>query len=148
MKGEDSGDIITQIGFTIVTTLKKNTILVINSLDNKNFIKYFKNGKLVYEWTDYLKGDNSLIREIGKTTILWKDNEIIWTNKLKSTKPISKKRASSELNEDFITMDIETIGNSKDKGETLTPYLLSWYDGNRDKSHSYFINGNVKNMIY
>ena len=77
MKGEDSGDIITQIGFTIVTTLKKNTILVINSLDNKNFIKYFKNGKLVYEWTDYLKGDNSLIREIGKTTILWKDNEII-----------------------------------------------------------------------
>jgi hypothetical protein len=68
---------------------------------------------------------------------------------LKITKPITKKRLSSALNEDFITMDIETIGIVKNKVETLSPYLLCWYDGKRNKSHSYFINGgNIKNIIY
>jgi hypothetical protein len=104
---------------------------------------------MVYEWLFHIKEDNSLIREIGKTTILWKDNEIIWTKVLKRSKPITKKGLSSDLNEKFITMDLETIGISNTKGETLTPYLLCWYDGKRDKAHSYFIeNGNIKNIIY
>lgn len=46
-------------------------------------------------------------------------------------------------------MDIETIGINNGKGVTLSPYLLSWYDGKRDKAHSYFLeNDNVKNIIY
>ncbi len=149
LNAEEYGDIIDSSGDKTIISLKKNITLIIEKESNKNHIKYFKNGKLIYEWTDYLKEDNSLIREIGKTTIFWKDNEIIWTKVLKKSKPITKKKLSSDLNEMFITMDLETISINKDIGETLTPYLLSWYDGKRDKSHSYFINGgNIKNMIY
>jgi hypothetical protein len=31
----------------------------------------------MYEWIDTIGDDNSIIREIGKTTIFWKDGEII-----------------------------------------------------------------------
>jgi hypothetical protein len=55
-----------------IISLKKNITLVIEKEGNKNHIKYFKNGKQTYEWTDHIKEDNSLIREIGKTTIFWK----------------------------------------------------------------------------
>jgi DNA polymerase type B, organellar and viral len=45
-------------------------------------------------------------------------------------------------------MDIETISNSNGKGggEILSPYLLCWYDGKRDKSHSYFVHPNGDNF--
>jgi hypothetical protein len=47
-------------------------------------------------------------------------------------------------------MDIETIGNSNGKGVTLTPYLLCWFDGKKDKHHSYFIgeSNGFKNIFY
>jgi hypothetical protein len=48
---------------------------------------------------------------------------------------------SSDLNESILTMDLETVSIVKEKGETLVPYLISWYDGKRDKSYSYFISG-------
>jgi hypothetical protein len=146
---EEYGDILDKTGNTTIVSLKKNITLIIKSDNNgrTNIVKYFKNGRLHYEWIDHIKEDNSLIREIGKTTILWKDNEIIWTKKLKVTKPITKKRISSDFKEDFITMDIETISNSgKGDGEILSPYLLCWYDGKRDKSHSYFVLPNGDNF--
>jgi hypothetical protein len=77
INAEDYGDVISKIGDITIVSLKKNINLVIKSENNTNIVKYFKNGKLLYEWTDHIKEDNSLIREIGKTTILWKDNEII-----------------------------------------------------------------------
>jgi hypothetical protein len=167
---ENYGEVISKIGDITIISLKKNIVLVIEStsasasetpgLSQQAKIKYFKNGKLQFEWTDHIKEDNSLIREIGKTTILWKDNEIIWSKKLKATKPITKKKISSAIKEDFITMDIETFSlplNNISKGdpligggEVLTPYLLCWYDGKRDKSHSYFVGegDNFRNTIY
>jgi hypothetical protein len=78
LKPEEYGDVIDSTGGKSIINLKRNTVLIIESTCNNQYkIKYFKNGKLMYEWTDYIKEDGSLIREIGKTTILWKDNEII-----------------------------------------------------------------------
>lgn len=80
LKPEEYGDIINVSDNTTIISSKKNTILVIKTVtavSDTNHIKYFKNGKLMYEWTDHIKEDGSLIREIGKTTILWRDNEII-----------------------------------------------------------------------
>jgi hypothetical protein len=76
---EEYGDILNQNGdiTTISLRNRKGEILIIKKEGNKNLIKFFKNGKLMYEWIDYIREDGSLIREIGKTTILWKDGEII-----------------------------------------------------------------------
>lgn len=158
LKPLDYGKLIGEFGDTTIVSFKKNYILIIKSLENKNHIKFHKNGVMLYEWTDHIKEENSLIREIGKTTFLWKDGEILWTKVLKVTRPIKTKRISSALSENFITMDIETIikngnGGAIRLGFTLTPYLLCWYDGGREQSHSYFIDpslgeASVKNMIY
>lgn len=146
LKAEDYGDVLTAIGDTTFVSLKKNINMVIKTEGAINHIKFFKNGKIMYEWTDHIKEDNSLIREIGKTTILWKDNEIIWTKTLRKSN--KKKDTSSDLNESILTMDIETIGIIEGKREILNPYLISWYDGKRDKSHSYFISdGDVKGTV-
>ena len=109
----------------------------------------------MYEWTDHIKEDNSLIREIGAlaTTILWKDGEIIWTKSLRVTKPISKKKTSPTLKNSFFTMDLETVATDIGNGSTLNPYLLCWYDGLKDKSYSYFIDPSlgdigIKDIIY
>jgi hypothetical protein len=82
INAEDYGPIINRYGNPIIVGLKKNILLFIDTEIVKNekinHIKYFKNNILNYEWTDYIKEDGSIIREIGKTTILWKDGEIIW----------------------------------------------------------------------
>jgi len=71
----DYGKLIGQLGDTTIVSFKKYYNLAIKTEANKNHIKYYKNGELLHDWTDYIKEDNSLIREIGKTTFLWKDGE-------------------------------------------------------------------------
>lgn len=145
-KIEEYGDILNQNGDITIISLRnrKGEILIIKREENMNNIQFFKNGKMMYEWTDHIKEDGSLTREIGKTTIFWKDGEIIWTKILKVSKPISKKKTSSNLKELFLTMDIETISNNiNNNNSILSPYLLCWYDGKRDKKHSYFVESNL-----
>jgi len=76
---EEYGNIIEKIEDRIIISLfdRKGELLSIKKVNNQNNVKYFKNGKLMYEWTDHLREDGSIIREIGKTTILWKDGNII-----------------------------------------------------------------------
>lgn len=67
---------------------------------------------------------------------------------LKVTKPISLKKLSSNLIQNFITMDLETISEQiNEKNSILSPYLLCWYDGKRDEKHSYLINKNIQITI-
>src|SRR6266511_2274895 len=127
---EEYGNIIEKIEDRIIISLfnRKGELLSIQNVDNQNNVKYFKNGKLMYEWTDHLREDGSIIREIGKTTILWKDGNIIWTKMLKVTRPISKKKTSSYFNNLFITMDIETRSQVVNNNNSiLIPYLICWY---------------------
>jgi hypothetical protein len=135
------------VGDTTILSIKKNINLLIKTEGNTNHIKFFKNGKMLYEWTDYIKEDNSLIREIGKTTILWKDNEIIWSKILRKTKPIKMKKLSSDLTESFLTMDLETIRIFNYRGETLSPYLLNWYDGEKGKGERSLISTHKQGIM-
>ena len=104
----------------------------------------------MYEWVDKINlEEKSLFRDIGKTSIYWKDGEIIWVKVLKSFKTISKKRASSHLKQNFLTMDLETLSNVINiNKDILELYLLCWYDG--DKKCSYLINSleGPKELIY
>lgn len=129
---------------------KKNIQLLLEVKEGNYYIKYFKNSQLMYEWKDKINlEENSLIREIGKTTIYWKAGEIIWIKILKSFKTISKKRVSSALNQNFLTMDLETLSNSiNNNKDILELYLLCWYDGS--KKFSYLINPleGAKEIIY
>ena len=146
----DYGTILKHTNQRYLLSPKKNVIIDLEVIDSNHHISYFKNSLLMYEWTDKInKEENSIIREIGKTTIYWKEGEIKWIKVLKNFKTISKKRASSHLNQNFITMDLETLSNKIDTNkEILELYLLCWYDGN--KKVSYLINPleGAKEIIY
>ena len=110
---EDYGKILIHDDQTYLIALKKNVELYLKVIDSNHHIKLFKNSQLMYEWIDYINlKDKSITREIGKTTIFWIGGEIKWIKVLKSFKTISKKRASSHLNQNFITMDLETLSNT------------------------------------
>jgi hypothetical protein len=55
LKAEDYGDVLYTTDGTTIVSLKKNTNLVIKTEGNISHIKYFKNGRLMYEWTDHIK---------------------------------------------------------------------------------------------
>jgi hypothetical protein len=131
--------------FTYLINPSKNIQLLLEVKEGNHYIKYFKNSQLMYEWIDYINlKENSLIREIGKTTIYCKDGEVIWVKVLKSFRKIISKKVNPHLNENFITMDLETIGIIQGNKETLQLYLLCWYDG--VKKYTYLINNSIVNQ--
>lgn len=129
--------------------IKNNIDLVLEQEGNKHSIKYYKGPNLMYNWLDIINlNENSLTREIGKTTLFYKDGEVLWVKVLKKSKPITIKKTSPNLNKSLLTLDLETIANNNNNFTSLSPYLLSWYDGKNNKATSYFIeNNNIKKMI-
>jgi len=101
-----------------------------------NKIKYFRNGNLILEWIDReinIEVPNTFSREIGATTYYYNNGELELKKILKKTGVFKKAKKDKKLQNNFITMDLETqlINNIH------TPYLLSWYNGLISKS--YFI---------
>jgi len=75
---EGYGEILNQDDQTYLIALKKNIQILLKVIEGNHHIKFFKNSKLMYEWVDKINLiENSLIRDIGKTSIYWKDGNII-----------------------------------------------------------------------
>jgi hypothetical protein len=108
-----------------------------------NYVKYFKNDNLLYEWKDTLTNPDipkTFIREIGKSVYHYENGEMILHKSTKKTKPISKLQEDSKLNtqDKLITMDLETrIITLSDGKNVHEPYLLSWFNG--ITTYSYYI---------
>ena len=82
-------------------------------------------GSINLTWTDTQISDNTFKREIGKSTIYFMDGERILTQKQLNAKPIKNLSVDNELDNNFITMDMET---KNDLGK-LIPYLICGYNG-------------------
>jgi len=108
---------------------------------NYNKIDYVKNGNILFQWKDKIISleQNKFVRYIGKSTIHYENGKVILYKIEKKTSGITKKvlpKNNQPINK-IITMDLETILINN----IHIPYLLCWYDGN--KNHNYFI----KNLI-
>jgi DNA polymerase type B, organellar and viral len=145
MVPEDYGLILSQINntYTISVNRGKLNAIIILTIKNKgdqtvNHIKYFKNNNLLFTWTDNIISfeEKKFIRKIGKSIIHYENGEFSLYTTIKKTRPIIKKQIiEDQLNNRFITMDLETITvNNK-----LIPYLLCWYDGAKAVKKSYFL---------
>ena len=95
--------------------------VLLNGLINKVRIQ----GPINLSWVDTKISDAVFKREIGKSVIYFMDGEIVLRKKQLNAKPFRKVGVDSELANNFITMDIETI-NLQGK---ITPYLISAYNG-------------------
>jgi len=144
MVPEDYGKILSKIdnNYTILVNRgHHNAIIALivkkTSSQTVNHIRYIKNNKLLFNWTDTIVSlqDKNFIREIGKSIIHYKDGEISLFARIKPTRPMVAKKLPkiTRLGRKFIVMDLETITFNN----TLIPYLLCWFDG-KIKKH-YFI---------
>lgn len=123
----------------------KNIYITLQSEGDINKIKYIKNGNVLFTWTDTIvnKEEKLLIRTLGKSTIHFKDGEIILQKQERKTTGITNKILPKNNNRlfRFITMDLETVLVNN----IHIPYLLCWYDGR--KSYSYFLDCNPTTKI-
>lgn len=96
-------------------------------------------GVIDLNWTDTLIFNDVFKREIGKSTIYFMGGERILNKKVLMAKSYTPINVNSQLNNNFITMDIETITLNK----IITPYLIIAYNGT-DYITSY---GNIVNKV-
>lgn len=122
---------------------KDNLIIKILKSENKNSIEIFKNADLIIKFNDFKLNDNTFVRILDNKKFYFENNQqILFMKETKSTF-ISKLKKSNKLNNNFITLDIETYI----KNNVLIPYCISIFDGT--KTYSYFLSDykNVDDLI-
>jgi len=83
-------------------------------------------------------GTDIFMREIRKSTIYFMDGEVVLRKQILPAKPFRKLQIDNKINNNFYTMDIETIT----KDNKLTPYLICAYNG-KDSVISYSLDQKV-----
>jgi hypothetical protein len=139
---EQYGKILTKLDNIYFISCSNNATIILEQNKDKtiNTIKYIKNDKVLFNWTDeILDNNNRFVRKIGKSILYYENGELYLYTIVKKTKAINKKKLPKNVkqNRKIVTMDLETILVNN----IHTPYLLSWFDGKISKS--YFI----KNLI-
>ena len=82
-------------------------------------------GAIDLSWIDTKVSDDLIKREIGKSIIFFMNGERVLTKKQLNAHPFKRAAVDTELNSNFVTMDVETI-NLLGK---ITPYLICAYNG-------------------
>jgi len=62
-----------------------NNVLVINQIDDKNFIKFFRKGELMFEFKDLKKSERSFIRILKNKKYTFENDRLISTEILSVT---------------------------------------------------------------
>jgi len=107
----------------IVESGTRSYIIDINSDNTVNNVRI--QGAADLSWVDTYISEGLFMRNIGKSIIYFMGGERVLRKKMLSAKPFRKVSTDTTLNNNFITMDIETIKvNNK-----LTPYLICAYNG-------------------
>ena len=73
------GRLIEQIGNKYIIHLNTFNILIIEEKDNENFVKLFRKGEFIFEFTDSKISEKSFIRLIKGQKYTFKNNRLIST---------------------------------------------------------------------
>src|ERR1700748_1379192 len=112
---------------------KDNLLVSIKQFENHNEVEIISSGEIIIKFRNEFVSENKFIRILDNKTYFFVNNkEILYTKELK-TKFISKLAPSKTLNNNFITLDIETYI----KDSILTVYCISIYDSK--KVNNYFL---------
>lgn len=110
----------------------KNDVFI-TQFEDKNEVEFYRSGRLVYKWVDKWINENTFSRVLGKKEFIFKNNELFLLKADKPVKFITKLNLSTEIQNKFITFDIETyIENG-----IHIPYCICWFDG--ENSFSYYL---------
>jgi DNA polymerase type B, organellar and viral len=73
------GKLLEQINNKFIVQLTTKNVAIINQNEKENFVKIFKNGDLILEFTDKTVQENSFIRSINDTRFLFENEKLIST---------------------------------------------------------------------
>jgi len=143
----DYGKLINQINYEnyslYILQTKDNLIVRISKYDNYNQIEILSGGDIIVKFRDEFISDNKFIRILDNKKYYFENNQQILYTKEKKTKFISKLAQTKILNNNFITLDIETYI----KDGILIPYVISIYDGKMEFTFSIWEYNNHEQMI-
>jgi hypothetical protein len=73
------GKLIEQIGSKYIIQLNTSNVLVIRVVNGDNFVRFFRRGELMIEFTDSKVSDNTFIRIIKDQKFTFENNKLITT---------------------------------------------------------------------
>jgi hypothetical protein len=124
--GRLTESMVIENGQLFILQNNKGETVMFSKFNGYNEIKILKNGITVLKFKDEIISENGFIRIIDNKKHYFEDNkQVLFTKEMKS-KFISKIAKTKNLNNNFLTLDIETYVN---KDKILTPYCISIYDG-------------------
>lgn len=100
------GKLIEQFGNKYIIQLNTSNILVIKTLDNENFIRFFRKGDLMIEFIDTKISDIKFTRTISDQRFTFEKNKLITTEILSQDKSIN---IFTEINTDAIQLKQNSI---------------------------------------
>ena len=109
---------------------KTNTAIIILD-NNQNKVEIFRSGDLTYKYIDEKVNNNTFIRMLDNKKFTFKDNKLILFTLNKKVDFIEQLKKADNLQNKFITMDIETFIKNNDH----VPYCISWFDGVNTSSY-------------
>lgn len=147
MNPMDFGRVIIQNKFELsinyILQYKNGITININKFDKYNLVEFFKSGISLIKFKDIFINKNEFIREIDNKSFVFKNGEqILFESKMKC-KFITKTKKQNNLVNNFITLDIETYIHNN----TLIPFLICMYDGQKSTTFALWNYKNVENMI-
>jgi hypothetical protein len=78
------GKLIEQFGNKYIIQLNTSNVLLINVVNNDNFIKFFRKGELMFEYKDFKKSEYRFVRTILDQRYTFENNKLISTEILSS----------------------------------------------------------------
>jgi hypothetical protein len=111
---------IDELNLFIIQVNKTNIVDIIQK-DNKNIVKFYKEGDITYEYIDYKIDESSFYRVLNNKKFTFVNNELVLLTIDKSVKYIKPLLEDGTLTNKIITMDIETFV----KDRIMIPYNIS-----------------------
>ena len=127
------GKLIRQKDNEFFVQINETNVAIILQEANLNKVQLFRKGELVYEYIDRILESNIFRRTLDNKQFTFVNKELALLTINKKTKFIDNLKKGGKLNNKFITMDLETFV----KDGVMTPYSISWYDG--ENSFSYYL---------
>ena len=125
------GELLDQIGDKYWVQVNETNVAIISIEDKINKVKFFRKGKLRYEYTDRLIDNQTFIRTLGNKEWIFRNNEQLLYQIEKSSKFIQPLTRTETLQNKFLTLDIETFI----KDGVHIPYSVCIFNGEITKTY-------------
>jgi hypothetical protein len=130
IKPLEYGKLIEQIGNKYILLLITKNIAVIKQINNENFVRIFRNGDLILEFSDKILSEKSLVRTIKDTKFTFENDKLISTQILNALSSIFMyplyKDTNAFLTKNSVITPLNSLKNKQTELFILFELTLIW----------------------